>query len=303
MAHRTTPAQPHRPPELDMQVFIGSDAVRRGLLTEAQLRSRAWRRIRKDVYADERVSPTHDLACRAALLRMPPGVVIAGPSAAYLLGVAFAAGFTDRVHLIAPPTVRVCALTGVRAHVTELGERDIVDGDMPYTTTARTAWDVAVWLPAPRAVTILDAMLRNRLVTRADLDAILLRRDGTWRAGRARVAFRMAGGDARTPADSALRARLMEDGLPRPVIGQTITIRTSGGTMSLDLDMSWSDHRVALEYKLDQLALLTANGWHAIYASPTRARRDFLTVAREVREALTRQGWRPTGEQLSERRF
>lgn len=294
---------PDRPPELDMQVFIGSDAIRRGLLTDYQLRTRAWRRIRKDVYADERLELTHELACRAALLKMPAGVVLAGPSAAYMLGIGIAADFNDRVHVVAPHSVDVCALAGVRRHESAIGEREIVDGDMPYTTIERTAWDLGIWLAAPRAVAILDAMLRSTLLTRADLDAIMLHRDGTWRSRYARAAFAMAGGDARSPADSALRARLMERGLPRPRIGQTLIIRNSGGTISLDLDMSWPDYKVALEYKLDQIALLTANGWIAIYATPTRTRRDFLTVAQEVREALLRRRWQPSGERAGDRRL
>ncbi|MGC4894999.1 hypothetical protein [Micromonospora sp. DT31] len=110
------PPHPHRPPELDRQVFRGSDAIRRGLLSRHHLRGASWVRLRQDVYADARLDRDHALACRAALLRMPPGTVIAGPSAAYLHGVTHAAEFTDDVHVLVPAAVRADSQPGVRVH-------------------------------------------------------------------------------------------------------------------------------------------------------------------------------------------
>ncbi|MFI6328386.1 hypothetical protein ACIBBG_08855 [Micromonospora chersina] len=110
------PPHPHRPPELAWQVFRGSDVVRRGLLTRHQLRGASWVRLRQDVYADARLDRDHTLACRAALLRLPPGTLLAGPSAAHLHGVAHAAGFRDDVHVLIPASARADAQPGVRVH-------------------------------------------------------------------------------------------------------------------------------------------------------------------------------------------
>ncbi|MFG3300700.1 hypothetical protein [Micromonospora chersina] len=110
------PPHPHRPPELAWQVFRGSDVVRRGLLTRHQLRGASWVRLRQDVYADARLDRDHTLACRAALLRLPPGTLLAGPSAAHLHGVAHAAGFRDDVHVLLPAAARADAQPGVRVH-------------------------------------------------------------------------------------------------------------------------------------------------------------------------------------------
>ncbi|KAB1911229.1 hypothetical protein [Micromonospora sp. AMSO31t] len=110
------PPHPHRPPELAWQVFRGSDVIRRGLLTRHQLRGASWIRLRQDVYADARLDRDHALACRGALLRLPPGTLLAGPSAAYLHGVEHAAGFQDDVHVLLPATVRADAQPGVRVH-------------------------------------------------------------------------------------------------------------------------------------------------------------------------------------------
>ncbi|MFI7578459.1 hypothetical protein [Micromonospora sp. NPDC049497] len=112
------PPRPHRPAALAWQVFRGSDAVGRYLLTEHQLRSSAWVRLRHDVYADARLERDHALACQAATLRLPNGVWIAGPSAAYLHGVEHAASFTDEVHVLVPGPGRLGAQKGIRLHVT-----------------------------------------------------------------------------------------------------------------------------------------------------------------------------------------
>ncbi|MEU1846331.1 hypothetical protein [Micromonospora sediminicola] len=110
------PPHPHRPAELAWQVFRGSAAIRRGLLSRHHLRGASWIRLRQDVYADARLDRDHALTCRAALLRLPPGTLVAGPSAAYLHGVEHAAGFTDDVHVLLPATVRADSQPGVRVH-------------------------------------------------------------------------------------------------------------------------------------------------------------------------------------------
>ncbi|RLK08790.1 hypothetical protein DER29_6658 [Micromonospora sp. M71_S20] len=112
------PPPPHRPGVLAWQVFRGSDAIRQGLVTEHQLRSSAWLRLRHDVYADARLDRDHALACRAAALRLPPEAIVAGPSAAYLHGVEHAASFADDVHVLVPRTMRLGPQRGLRVHST-----------------------------------------------------------------------------------------------------------------------------------------------------------------------------------------
>ncbi|MEU7585998.1 DUF559 domain-containing protein [Micromonospora sp. NPDC049230] len=133
------PPRPHRPDALTWQVFRGSDAVRDGLLTEHQLRNSAWVRLRHDIYADARLERDHALACRAALLRLPPGVVVGGPSAAYLHGVQHAASFTDDVHVLVPRSLRVGPQRGLSVHVntiTPLMSSEPPDGRPPTGGTS-----------------------------------------------------------------------------------------------------------------------------------------------------------------------
>nr|WP_213455375.1 hypothetical protein [Micromonospora sp. NBRC 107566] len=285
------PPQPHRPPDLQGRVFRGAEAIRRGLLTEHQLRSQAWIRLRQDVYADARLDRDHTLVCRAVALRTPPGIVIAGPSAAYLHGIDHAATFTDDVHIIAPTGTRVSAQRGLRIHVTDLPPNDIIPNtDPPRTTIPRTAWDIALWLPPPRAVAVLDTMLRLGHLDHSDLHHILTQHAGRRGSRRASLTFDLADGRSPNPTASQLRTRLTMTGLPRPEIEHPITLAPD---LVLLPDLAWPTHRVAIEYSTHRIALLTAAGWLTIHVPPGRTRKDFPNVLREIRQALHRRGWQP----------
>ncbi|GIJ75619.1 hypothetical protein SAMN05443287_114100 [Micromonospora phaseoli] len=112
------PPRPLRPAALAWQVFRGSTAIHDRLLTRHQLRGASWVRLMHDVYADSRLDRDHALVCRAAALRLPSGVVVAGPSAAYLHGVEHAATFSDDVHVLAPGWLRLGSQRGIRVHTT-----------------------------------------------------------------------------------------------------------------------------------------------------------------------------------------
>ncbi|SCG19728.1 Transcriptional regulator, AbiEi antitoxin, Type IV TA system [Micromonospora echinofusca] len=154
------PPPPHRPGVLAWQVFRGSDAIRQGLVTEHQLRSSAWLRLRHDVYADARLDRDHALACRAAALRLPPEAVVAGPSAAYLHGVEHAASFVDDVHVLVPRAMRLGPQRGLRVHSTGPHRQPAGAGGGPHPTLrtpaegggtaapATAGWDPAVCAPA-----------------------------------------------------------------------------------------------------------------------------------------------------------
>lgn len=268
-------------------MFRGSDAVRQGLLTEHQLRSQAWVRLLQDVYADARLERDHGLMCRAAITRMPKGVVIAGPSAAWFHGIGFAAEFHHDVHVIAPPALRVGAQRMVRTHVTDLADDEVAGGsDPPYTSATRTACDVGAWLPLWRSVPILDAMVHQGVVSRADLDGLLVRFKGRWGRKVCRTAFGMADGACSEPSASYLRARLRLEGIPAP----DLTFGVLFANATVVPDMAWPRYRVAVEYRTDQMYLLTAAGWLVVHAPPARVKKEFPAVLREVRQCLLRRG-------------
>ncbi|MGN9810536.1 hypothetical protein ACTMSW_14385 [Micromonospora sp. BQ11] len=158
------PPAPHRPSALAWQVFRGSDAVRKNLLSEHQLRSSAWVRLRHDVYADARLDRDHALACRAALLRLPSGARIAGPSSAHLHGVDHAATFTDDVHVLVPRQLRAGPQRGLRVHTVGPATASVripapwadkpapLASRLPRTGTTAAAWETASgWIRCGRS--------------------------------------------------------------------------------------------------------------------------------------------------------
>ena len=67
------PTYAYRPQELAFEMFLGSQAIQSSVLTPTQLRSSAWVRLGRDVYADARIERDHKLACRAAAFTLPDG--------------------------------------------------------------------------------------------------------------------------------------------------------------------------------------------------------------------------------------
>jgi hypothetical protein len=81
------PATAHVPRQLSFAPFRGSAAIADGLLTRAQLRGRAWRRLLADVYVHRDTTLDHRTWCEAVALTLPTGAAVGGLSAAYLWGV------------------------------------------------------------------------------------------------------------------------------------------------------------------------------------------------------------------------
>ncbi|WP_166388781.1 endonuclease domain-containing protein [Catellatospora methionotrophica] len=297
------PRRPYRPAELSGRIFRRSDVLRHGVLTAHQVRSSAWVRLRYDVYADARLLRDHDLACRAALLGLPPDAVVAGPSAAYLLGVRHAAAFHDDVHVITHPKAPMLRQRGVFFHETVLDpdETISVDGRL-CTTPLRTAWDLAGWFDVVRAVTVIDGLLGSGLVQPVQLADLARARRGRRGSALARRAFELADGRAQSPPESQLRVRIVLSGLPQPQAQLAVPVR---GRI-LHPDLAWPEYRVAVEYDgewhddpdqfhLDRrrLNLLVAERWIVLHVTSRRLRTDLPAVLTELRQALHSRGWRP----------
>jgi very-short-patch-repair endonuclease len=292
------PTRPLRPRELEWCLFRGSLAVRRGLLTPKQLRSRAWVRLRFDVYADARLERDHELACHAAAIRLPPGAAIAGPSAARLWGVEHPGRIRDPVHVIAHPSVWLGPRRGIQVHRAAVRPDEIVQIDSVARTTAiRTAWDVAAWCPPEDAVAIIDRMLALGLVSHDELNRTASRRRGERGGRRAATAFALADAGAQSAPESRVRVRLVLAGLPGPKTQHPV--RVAGGVV-VHPDLAWPEFKVALEYDgqwhddrrqfhrdRDRLRWLAAAGW--LVVPVTHASTD---VVRAVRDALRTRGWR-----------
>ncbi|GAB4080456.1 hypothetical protein GCM10028783_14040 [Modestobacter muralis] len=263
---------PHRPQVLHGRVFRGSWATNSGVLTRAQLRSSAWRRIREDVYADAAEPDTHRLHARAVSLVMPPGAALGGRTAAVLSGLPDAAGPDDPVEVVLPTTVRWDP-PGVFVRAAEL------DGDvvglgpfLRWTAPVRTAVDLARRGPVPAAVVLLDQLVQARVVELAAVRAAVAALPRCRGSRTAREVVARADGLAQSPQETRVRLLLAASDLPGPVA--QFEVRDAGAFVAR-VDFAWPAQKVALEY--DGL-------WHA---DPAQFRRD-----RERLNRLTAAGWR-----------
>lgn len=299
-----------RPSPLQWQVFRGSDAVRRELVSTNQLRSTAWVRVRHDVYADSRIRLDHKLACRATALRLPSSAVFAGPSAAYLHGVEHAAGYNDDVHVILSPALRPRSSHGLRIHATEIDADEVEARDgLRRTTVARTVWDVACWAELSLAVSITDCLLRRGHVSRTDLAETLERHATHLSRSRATRVFDLTDPQARSATESCLRIRLITAGLPRPMARHPVEL-PSGRVLHPEL--AWPEFRVAVEIEGRWPAArprcpdtdpevahaqareeMVKAGWTVLPVTVDQMRRDFTDFVTLLRLALLDRGWQP----------
>src|SRR4051794_8667979 len=150
---------PSRPQALRGKVFRGSQVVRAGQLTPAQLRTTAWRRVFPDVWACSSLRLTHELRTLAATRLLVPGAVASGRSAAVLWGAPLAA-IEDDVDISLPPGSRGGTIPGVRLRRRVLPTTDVVERrGVQVTDRIRTALDLATIRPFDEAVVAVDAFL------------------------------------------------------------------------------------------------------------------------------------------------
>lgn len=276
-----------RPAHLTWSLFRASTELSAGNLTEKDLRSRRWREVRPDVYADSRVPLEHSLACHAAFLLLPDRVHFSGASAAYLLGVLHAADYEDEVQVTVEPDASVRRVAGVRVRKTVLaaGDTDWIDG-LPVTSPLRTAWDLGATLPAPDSVPIIDALLGLALVTPNELHAYAqprLSRRGGRTAARA---FALSDGRARTPESSRLRLAALAAGLPPAIPHHPIAFAGRLHTPEL----AWPDQKVGLTFLTDG-ARYSEEDWVVLRVDPDDMAAELPAVLRQLRSALLGRGW------------
>jgi len=275
-------------------LFLGSAAVRDGLLTEAQLRSKSVQRVIRDVYADARITVDHGVRIAAANLVMPEPVAIAGRSAAWLHGVRLT-GVKDPVEVVAEEDVRRHSRAGLTVHTGALPAADVEQvGRFRVTTSARSCLDATRWYDEESAGTLIDAMVFRRLVTPVDLQRQLANSTGR---GLLRAARRLAlvDGRAESPPESALRLKVSRAGLPPPE--PQIEVWHNGKFVAR-VDLGWREVKVALEYDgawhgdpgqlgrdRKRLNALVAAGWTVIFVTAADMR-DLSGILAQVHQAL-----------------
>jgi hypothetical protein len=277
-------------------VFLGSEALEQGRLTEYELR-RWHRAIFRDVFVRKAYEPSLRDRIEGAWLRSGRRGVVAGIAASALHG----AQWVDDgipIELIWPNTRPP---RGVVARDETLGGDELTRvGGIPVTTLARTAYDLGRHLPRGQAVARLDALMRATPFSIEDVLLLAKRYPGARGLRRLREVLPLMDAGAASPKETWLRLLLIDAGLPIPTTQIPVVDRYR--TVAV-LDMGWEKYMVAVEYDGDhhrsdrgqyvrdqrRLRKLTELGWIIIRVI-SEDRPDDVVV--RVREALLARGWR-----------
>lgn len=287
---RTPPLPSRRPGDHDRPPPRSLPAVQRFAedrrdAIDADLRSGAWRRVRRGVYVPAAGAGGTALEREARVLAEMRGVAerlstrwwFSHTSAALLWG-CWVWRLAEQVHVtqLGRPSVRRAADPVLRRHHVPLPERDrtMIDG-VPVTGLERTVVDCARSLPAPQAVVVADSGLR--LGADPDRLAVLLAEAAGGRGvRRARRVLAVADPRSESPGESVLRWLLLDAGLPAPV--PALGVETWAGRFWLDL--GWPEERVGLEF----------DGAVKYAGTPEEGRRRLLAEKRR-HDALRESGW------------
>lgn len=290
---------PSQPPALRGKLFRGSEQVRLGRLTRAQLRSRAWRRLFPDVYACASLPVDHSRRARAVAALAVPGAVISGRSAAVLWGVPLA-GADDDVECTISAGCRTGSISGVRVTRRTLAADETTRrAGVAVTTPERTALDLARIQPLEEAVVALDRFVRAGLVTLDDVRTLATALTGPG-CRQVRKVAELADGLADSPQETRLRLLLHRSHLPRPVAQHVVR---DGGRFVARVDFAWPDAKVAVEYEgrwhgeaqnverdRRRLNELRAAGWTVVFVTAADLR-DPVRLIAQIAAALGARGY------------
>lgn len=289
---------PRRPESLRGRVFRTRDVVARGLLTPDALRSSAWRRLYRGVYADASLPDSHGLRIAGASLLVPDCAVFARRSAAFLLGAEELVEAGAPVEVTVPPGRRFGPVAGLRIREAPLPDLDLRRArGLRCTTATRTAADIARHEPPVDAVPALDVLFHRGIAVPEEVRAALCALPIGRGSRLARETLALADGRAESPQESRLRMVLVHAGLP-PVPQHVV--RTDDGSFVARVDLAYPELRIAIEYDglwhadSDQfrkdrrrLNALVAAGWVVLHVTAGDLRRPDDLVDR-VRRLVAR---------------
>ncbi len=283
--------QAHRPAVLHGRVFRGRDVVAAGLLTPDALRSSAWRRLYRGVYADADLPDSFGIRVSGAHLVVPTSAVFSGRTAACLHGAPELVDVRTPVEVSVPAGVRFGPVAGLRVHRVALAATDVmVVRSRPCTTPIRTALDIARAEPLVEGVAALDVLLSRGVVDHPQLRAAAATQPTPRGARRAEQAVDLADARAESPQESRLRVLLALAGL---VAVPRHTVRDQDGRFVARVDLAFLEHCVAIEYDgawhgepgqlvrdRRRLNALVAAGWTVLHVTAADLRDPAALVAR-----------------------
>ncbi|MDL5159860.1 hypothetical protein [Actinomycetospora termitidis] len=213
-----------------------------GLLTKAQLRGPAFRRLHPDVYIGAEAEIDVETRVQALSVWSHDRGIIAGPLAALAYGAD--CQWEDPEIVLDQHCRRSPA--GVLTRVDRLPE-DEVDSRFGalLTSPARTAFDLARRSPLVEAVAAVDALAFREKFGADALRRVADRHPGARGLVQVRQVIDLMEPLAESLPETRLRLGLLERGVPPATAQLKVRLRTGKGTR---LDLAWPEHMVALEY-------------------------------------------------------
>jgi very-short-patch-repair endonuclease len=250
--------------------FRGSEALAAGLLTRGVLRGPRFHKLFPDVYVPAHLEVTFALRSRAAFLLVRGRGVVAGYSAAELLGASCVRpGAPAPAEVQMLPEQQARQRPGLVVHRHRLREHECaVRSGVGLTHAVRTAFDLGRRAPGlTEKVVAVDTVAHRRFPVEA---VRRLARDhlGAHGSGELRTVLELADPRAESPMESRIRMALVLAGLPPPEVQFPVL----GGRYRLDL--AYPERMLAVEYDGDE------------HRTQARARQDL-----EREAALARLGW------------
>lgn len=282
----------------DGELFVGTEALRVGALTERDLR-RSCTRIYRNVYQRRGSGFTATDRAVAAWLWAGKRAVVAGNSAAALLG-------ADWVDPQAPAELiterrRPPPLIITRNETLLSGETTVIDC-LPVTSAARTAFDLGRRPGLHTAVVRIDALARASGLTVDDVAPLIVAHRGLRGMKQLRRVLPLIDAGAESPQESRTRLVLMGGGLPKP---QTqIVVRNDWGAVLARIDMGWEQWLVGVEHDgaqhwtdprvrandIERTVELERRGWRLVRVSADLLRNRPDIIVDRARGALLSAG-------------
>jgi hypothetical protein len=248
--------------------FRHRDALGCGALTRHHLIDGSYRLLVSGVSVRVEVTVTTALRAAGAVLAYP-GAVVAGLAAAAMWEVDAAPADTTVDLMVGPSELR--ARPGVRLHRSRPGEDEVavVDG-VRVTTPARTALDLARWLPRGEAVVVVDALLGATGTDVGGAQELADRHRGE--RGVSDVGPVLGSVDPRSPSPEASRLRvgLLARGLAVPLVAQHLL--DGEGRPVAELALAWPEVRLGLAHVYGVREAAARVGWEVLEVRDDLAR-------------------------------
>jgi hypothetical protein len=281
-------------------IYTWQDARARGA-RRRQIRADGLR-VSRGLYLSSAVAPTLADRCRAWSSLLPSGSAFGLETAAELYGLP-THGSPD-VHAVLPPQRVPPQRRGLRVHVRQLADQDVVElAHLRVTSPAQTFLDLAARNSPAELVVVGDALLRSCGLTADQLAERLARADGVRGVVRARACARLLSPLAMSRPESLLRYWLTVSDLPDPEV--QIPIPDHRGRPAARADLGYPRWKVALEYEgrqhadrdqfgrdIDRYSLMAADGWLTLRFAARHVNGPAVVLDR-TRRALLSRGWRP----------